>query len=123
MINVTDNRVGWGVAGRGHGLAGLVGLADRLRGVDGTLTVSSPGSGTTSLTATLPRLRACADSTKRSAGSPTDSKTLIVNGSGSCLPQTGHVLRQAKTILRSEEPYSPSRVAASSLQTVPSGLL
>jgi signal transduction histidine kinase len=54
VINVTDNRVGWGVAGRGHGLAGL---ADRLRCVDGTLTVSSPGSGPTSLTATLPRLR------------------------------------------------------------------
>jgi hypothetical protein len=47
-------QVGWGIAGRGHGLAGL---ADRLRGVDGTLTVSSPGSGPTSLTATLPRLR------------------------------------------------------------------
>lgn len=54
VINVTDNRVGWGVAGRGRGLAGL---ADRLRGVDGTLTVSSPGSGPTSLTATLPRLQ------------------------------------------------------------------
>jgi signal transduction histidine kinase len=37
VINVTDKR-GWGVAYRGHGLAGL---ADRLRGVDGTMTVSS----------------------------------------------------------------------------------
>jgi hypothetical protein len=37
-----------GVAGRGHG------LADRLRGMDGTLTVSSPVGEPTSLTETLP---------------------------------------------------------------------
>jgi signal transduction histidine kinase len=41
-----------GVADRGHGLAGL---ADRLRGVDGTMTVSSLVGGPTSLTATLPQ--------------------------------------------------------------------
>ena len=59
MINVTDNRwVGASLAAATLAtLAGLAGLGDRLRGVDGTLTVSSPGSGTTSLTATLRRLR------------------------------------------------------------------
>jgi hypothetical protein len=62
VINVTDNRwVGASLAAATlatlAGLAGLAGLGDRLRGVDGTLTVSSPGSGATSLTATFPRLR------------------------------------------------------------------
>ena len=52
VINVTDNGVGGASLARGQGLAGL---ADRLRGVDGTLTVSSPDGGPTSLTATLPQ--------------------------------------------------------------------
>ena len=52
VINVTDNGVGGASLARGQGLAGL---ADRLHGVDGTLTVSSPVGGPTSLTATLPQ--------------------------------------------------------------------
>ena len=51
VVNVTDNGVGGASLAKGHG---LVGLADRLRGVDGTLTVSSPAGGATQLTATLP---------------------------------------------------------------------
>ena len=51
VINVTDNGIGGASLAKGHGLAGL---ADRLRGVDGTLTVSSPAGGPTQLTATLP---------------------------------------------------------------------
>ena len=52
VINVTDNGIGGASLAKGHGLAGL---ADRLRGVDGTLTVSSPAGGPTPLTATLPQ--------------------------------------------------------------------
>jgi signal transduction histidine kinase len=52
VINVSDNGVGGASQARGHGLAGL---ADRLRGVDGTLAVSSPAGGPTQLTATLPQ--------------------------------------------------------------------
>ena len=61
VVNVTDNGVGGASLAKGHGLAGL---ADRLRGVDGTLTVSSPAGGPTQLTATLPQTRpdACAPS-------------------------------------------------------------
>ena len=44
MINVTDDGVGGASLAKGHGLAGL---ADRLAGVDGTLTVSSPAGGPT----------------------------------------------------------------------------
>ena len=55
VINVTDNGVGGASLARGHGMAGL---ADRLHGVDGTLTVSSPAGGPTSLTATLPQTAA-----------------------------------------------------------------
>lgn len=51
VVNVTDDGVGGASLARGHGLAGL---ADRLRGVDGTLAVSSPAGGPTTLTATLP---------------------------------------------------------------------
>jgi signal transduction histidine kinase len=51
VVNVTDNGIGGASLAKGHGLAGL---ADRLRGVDGTLTVSSPAGGPTQLTATLP---------------------------------------------------------------------
>ena len=52
LINVSDDGMGGASAAKGHGLAGLI---DRLRGVDGTLTVSSPRGGPTQLTATLPR--------------------------------------------------------------------
>jgi signal transduction histidine kinase len=52
VINVTDDGVGGASMAKGHGLAGL---ADRLAGVDGTLTVSSPVGGPTRLTATIPQ--------------------------------------------------------------------
>lgn len=51
VVVVTDNGVGGASLSRGHGLAGL---ADRLAGVDGTLTVTSPGGGPTQITATIP---------------------------------------------------------------------
>jgi signal transduction histidine kinase len=54
LINVTDNGGGWASLAAAPGLAGP---ADRLRGVNGTMTVSLPVGGPTSLTATLPRLR------------------------------------------------------------------
>ncbi|GAA3637671.1 sensor histidine kinase [Microlunatus ginsengisoli] len=53
VIAVTDDGVGGASLSRGHGLAGL---ADRLAGVDGTLTVTSPRGGPTQVTATLPAL-------------------------------------------------------------------
>ena len=51
VINVSDNGVGGASMAKGQGLAGL---ADRLAGGDGTLTVSSPVGGPTQLTATVP---------------------------------------------------------------------
>lgn len=51
VITVTDDGVGGASMAKGHGLAGL---AERLRGVDGTLAVSSPPGGPTHLTATIP---------------------------------------------------------------------
>lgn len=51
VIVVTDDGLGGAAVSRGHGLAGL---SDRLAGVDGTLTVSSPTGGPTQLTATIP---------------------------------------------------------------------
>lgn len=51
VINVSDDGVGGASMAKGQGLAGL---ADRLAGVDGTLTVSSPVGGPTQLTATVP---------------------------------------------------------------------
>ena len=51
VVNVTDDGVGGASIAKGHGIAGL---ADRLAGVDGTLTVASPAGGPTQLTATLP---------------------------------------------------------------------
>jgi signal transduction histidine kinase len=51
VINITDDGVGGASPAKGHGLAGL---ADRLAGVDGTLTISSPAGGPTQLTATIP---------------------------------------------------------------------
>ena len=52
VINITDNGVGGASLAKGHGLSGL---ADRLAGVDGTLTLSSPVGGPTLLTATIPQ--------------------------------------------------------------------
>jgi signal transduction histidine kinase len=52
VINITDNGIGGASPAKGHGLSGLV---DRLAGVDGTLTVSSPPGGPTVLTATIPQ--------------------------------------------------------------------
>jgi signal transduction histidine kinase len=51
VINITDDGMGGGSVAKGQGLSGL---ADRLAGVDGTLTVSSPTGGPTQLTATIP---------------------------------------------------------------------
>jgi signal transduction histidine kinase len=52
VINISDDGSGGASAAKGHGLSGL---ADRLAGVDGTLTVSSPAGGPTQLTATIPQ--------------------------------------------------------------------
>jgi signal transduction histidine kinase len=51
VITVTDDGVGGASPAKGHGLAGL---AERLRGVDGSLAVHSPAGGPTHLTATIP---------------------------------------------------------------------
>jgi signal transduction histidine kinase len=50
-IEVQDDGVGGAHPAKGHGLAGL---ADRLAGVDGTLTVTSPPGGPTLVCAELP---------------------------------------------------------------------
>lgn len=50
-VRVSDNGTGGAHPGKGHGLAGL---ADRLRGVDGTLEVISPEGGGTTLHALIP---------------------------------------------------------------------
>jgi signal transduction histidine kinase len=50
-VTVEDDGRGGAVAAPGHGLAGL---ADRLRAVDGVLTVDSPPGGPTRLVAELP---------------------------------------------------------------------
>jgi len=50
-VVVTDDGLGGAVLAPGHGLAGL---ADRLRAVDGVLTVDSPRGGPTRLTGDLP---------------------------------------------------------------------
>lgn len=54
VVSVSDNGRGGASLAKGHGLAGL---ADRLAGVDGSLVVSSPVGGPTSVTATLPSSR------------------------------------------------------------------
>ena len=51
VITISDDGVGGASLAKGHGLSGLV---DRLAGVDGTLTVSSPAGGPTLLSATIP---------------------------------------------------------------------
>ncbi len=55
VLAVTDDGVGGASLSRGHGLAGL---GDRLAGVDGTLTVTSPAGGPTQITATIPAFAA-----------------------------------------------------------------
>jgi signal transduction histidine kinase len=52
VVTVGDDGVGGASTAKGHGLAGL---GDRLLGVGGSLTVSSPVGGPTLLTATVPR--------------------------------------------------------------------
>jgi signal transduction histidine kinase len=52
LINITDDGIGGASAAKGHGLSGLV---DRLAGVDGSLTLSSPAGGPTVVTATIPQ--------------------------------------------------------------------
>jgi signal transduction histidine kinase len=52
VINISDDGIGGASLAKGHGLSGL---ADRLAGVDGSLTVSSPTGGPTELTATIPQ--------------------------------------------------------------------
>jgi signal transduction histidine kinase len=52
VINIADDGIGGASLAKGHGLSGLL---DRLAGVDGTLTLSSPASGPTVLTATIPQ--------------------------------------------------------------------
>jgi signal transduction histidine kinase len=54
VINISDDGIGGAAVAKGQGLSGL---ADRLAGVDGTLTVSSPTGGPTQLTATIPQQR------------------------------------------------------------------
>lgn len=51
VVAITDNGAGGASLSRGHGLSGL---ADRLAGVDGTLTITSPAGGPTQVTATIP---------------------------------------------------------------------
>ena len=51
VLTISDDGVGGAAVSKGHGLAGLL---DRLSGVDGTLTVSSPMGGPTRVTATVP---------------------------------------------------------------------
>lgn len=51
VLTVTDDGVGGASTAKGTGIAGLV---DRLNGVDGTLTVSSPSGGPTHVSATIP---------------------------------------------------------------------
>jgi signal transduction histidine kinase len=55
VIAVTDDGRGGASLSRGHGLAGL---ADRLAGIDGALTVTSPSGGPTQITATIPAIAA-----------------------------------------------------------------
>jgi signal transduction histidine kinase len=54
VINISDDGIGGAAGAKGQGLSGL---ADRLAGVDGTLTVSSPAGGPTQLTAAIPQQR------------------------------------------------------------------
>jgi signal transduction histidine kinase len=51
VLTITDDGIGGASVAKGHGIAGLI---DRLNGVDGTLTVTSPTGGPTQVTATIP---------------------------------------------------------------------
>ena len=49
-MRISDNGIGGASTAKGHGLAGLV---ERLSGVDGRLTVTSPTGGPTTLEAMI----------------------------------------------------------------------
>ena len=51
LVRISDNGIGGASTAKGHGLAGLV---ERLNGVDGRLTVTSPTGGPTTLEARIP---------------------------------------------------------------------
>ena len=51
QVRISDNGIGGASTAKGHGLAGLV---ERLNGVDGRLTVTSPTGGPTTLEAMIP---------------------------------------------------------------------
>jgi signal transduction histidine kinase len=51
MLTIGDDGVGGAHAAKGHGLAGL---ADRLRAVEGELSVRSPAGGPTMIVAEVP---------------------------------------------------------------------
>ena len=51
LVRISDNGIGGASTAKGHGLAGLV---ERLNGVDGRLTVTSPTGGPTTLEAMIP---------------------------------------------------------------------
>ena len=51
LVRISDNGIGGASTAKGHGLAGLV---ERLSGVDGRLTVTSPTGGPTTLEAMIP---------------------------------------------------------------------
>ena len=51
LVRISDNGIGGASTAKGHGLAGLV---ERLSGVDGRLTITSPTGGPTTLEARIP---------------------------------------------------------------------
>ena len=51
LVRISDNGIGGASTAKGHGLAGLV---ERLNGVDGRLTITSPTGGPTTLEARIP---------------------------------------------------------------------
>ena len=51
QVRISDNGIGGASTAKGHGLAGLV---ERLNGVDGRLTITSPTGGPTTLEARIP---------------------------------------------------------------------
>lgn len=52
-MTISDNGIGGATLAKGHG---LVGLSDRIRGVDGIMNLSSPIGGPTELVAEIPCL-------------------------------------------------------------------
>jgi signal transduction histidine kinase len=53
VVEITDNGVGGAGVGAGNG-TGLVGLVDRVNALDGTLIVTSPSGGPTTVRAEFP---------------------------------------------------------------------